>query len=190
MAKGSRRLAGSAFRITGDRVEVPASGDRRRSLETLNQATVGFFDKLGPRSAGTTATLSHEIKRIVTRSPTTAENLEELEAAPASGGPGFRHDPADSRCRPGRRLRRREVRWLDFIEITASEVTKALGATTGGRRRVRPDRGVRRGVNGTGKTTTCAKLAARCSSGGALLAACDTFRAAAATQQLKLWGNV
>jgi fused signal recognition particle receptor len=46
------------------------------------------------------------------------------------------------------------------------------------------------GVNGTGKTTTAAKLAHRVQSAGqtALLAACDTFRAAA-IDQLKLWGG-
>ena len=45
------------------------------------------------------------------------------------------------------------------------------------------------GVNGTGKTTTSAKLAHLVQSHGqtALLAACDTFRAAA-IEQLKLWG--
>lgn len=46
------------------------------------------------------------------------------------------------------------------------------------------------GVNGTGKTTTAAKLAYLIQSRGqtAVLAACDTFRAAA-IEQLKLWGN-
>jgi fused signal recognition particle receptor len=46
------------------------------------------------------------------------------------------------------------------------------------------------GVNGTGKTTTAAKLAhwVRARGSSALLAACDTFRAAA-IEQLKLWGQ-
>jgi len=46
------------------------------------------------------------------------------------------------------------------------------------------------GVNGTGKTTTSAKLAHLAQSRGeiAVLAACDTFRAAA-IEQLKLWGQ-
>ena len=46
------------------------------------------------------------------------------------------------------------------------------------------------GVNGTGKTTTCAKLAHYTNLQGkkAMLGACDTFRAAA-IEQLKLWGN-
>ena len=48
------------------------------------------------------------------------------------------------------------------------------------------------GVNGTGKTTTLAKLAGRLSGGGdgskVMLAACDTFRAAA-IEQLQTWGQ-
>ena len=46
------------------------------------------------------------------------------------------------------------------------------------------------GVNGTGKTTTAAKLAHLVQSQGhvALLAACDTFRAAA-IEQIKAWGQ-
>jgi fused signal recognition particle receptor len=46
------------------------------------------------------------------------------------------------------------------------------------------------GVNGSGKTTTAAKLAHLVQLRGqtALLAACDTFRAAA-VEQLKLWGE-
>jgi fused signal recognition particle receptor len=46
------------------------------------------------------------------------------------------------------------------------------------------------GVNGTGKTTTAAKLANLVQKQGttAMLAACDTFRAAA-VEQLKLWGD-
>jgi fused signal recognition particle receptor len=46
------------------------------------------------------------------------------------------------------------------------------------------------GVNGSGKTTTCGKLAARLreSGSGVLLAAADTFRAAAVAQ-LEIWGE-
>lgn len=46
------------------------------------------------------------------------------------------------------------------------------------------------GVNGSGKTTTAGKLAAKWTSEGrkVTLAACDTFRAAA-VEQLKIWGE-
>ena len=46
------------------------------------------------------------------------------------------------------------------------------------------------GVNGSGKTTTTAKLGSQCKAAGrqVLVAACDTFRAAA-IEQLKEWSN-
>ena len=47
------------------------------------------------------------------------------------------------------------------------------------------------GVNGSGKTTTVGKLAARLrwvTARAVMLAACDTFRAAA-IDQLKIWGG-
>ena len=46
------------------------------------------------------------------------------------------------------------------------------------------------GVNGTGKTTTIGKLASQARAGGlkVVLAACDTFRAAA-VEQLQIWGQ-
>ena len=46
------------------------------------------------------------------------------------------------------------------------------------------------GVNGTGKTTTIAKLAKKLAAGGSrvLLAACDTYRAAA-IEQLEIWAE-
>jgi fused signal recognition particle receptor len=46
------------------------------------------------------------------------------------------------------------------------------------------------GVNGSGKTTTCAKLGFQLKAAGRniILGACDTFRAAA-TEQLKAWAN-
>ena len=46
------------------------------------------------------------------------------------------------------------------------------------------------GVNGTGKTTTIGKLASQAVGAGlkVVLAACDTFRAAA-VEQLQVWGR-
>ena len=46
------------------------------------------------------------------------------------------------------------------------------------------------GVNGSGKTTTCGKLASQCKAEGkkVIMAAADTFRAAA-MEQLKAWGE-
>jgi fused signal recognition particle receptor len=80
----------------------------------------------------------------------------------------------------------------DVFEIARAEVEKNLIAANGELKRAPDGLTVVTlvGVNGTGKTTTAAKLAHRVQSRGerALLAACDTFRAAA-IEQLRLWGE-
>ena len=79
---------------------------------------------------------------------------------------------------------------LDVLAIARREVEQSLGKGEA----LRKNGGLTVvsvvGVNGTGKTTTCAKLA-HCiqkDDGSAMLAACDTFRAAA-LEQLKAWGE-
>lgn len=153
---------------------------------------MGFFDKLKAAFTKTTSALSHELKRIVTRSPKlTAENFEELEAAllRADLGMAMTHQilaaakkAFETQGRSG----------SDFIEIAAREVEKSLAL--GNPALPTQPSGVTVisivGVNGTGKTTTSAKLAHLVQQRGetAVLAACDTFRAAA-IEQLKLWGE-
>ncbi|MEN9676147.1 MAG: hypothetical protein RIS76_2043 [Verrucomicrobiota bacterium] len=153
---------------------------------------MGFFDKLKSAFSRTTATLSHEIRRIVSRSPKlTAENLEELESALLRADLGFAmtqqilgaaRKAFESQGKSG----------LDFIEIAATEVAASLAAADPALRQQSSGLTVVSvvGVNGTGKTTTSAKLANLMQQRGepAVLAACDTFRAAA-VQQLKLWGE-
>ena len=153
---------------------------------------MGFFDKLKAAFSRTTTSLSHEIRRIVTRSPRlTAENLGELEAALLRADLGV----AMTQQILGAARTAFETQGksgLDFVEVAIGEVTRALeGADPS--LKSHPD-GLTVvsivGVNGTGKTTTSAKLAHRMAQQGepAMLAACDTFRAAA-IEQLKLWGQ-
>lgn len=153
---------------------------------------MGFFDKLKAAFTKTTSALSHEIKRIVTRSPKlTAENFEELEAALLRADLGMAM--AHQILAAARKAFETQGRsGLDFVEIAAREVENslsqgnpALAAQPSGLTVVSVV-----GVNGTGKTTTSAKLANLVQQRGetAVLAACDTFRAAA-IEQLKLWGE-
>ena len=71
-----------------------------------------------------------------------------------------------------------------------AEVEAILGAGPAPAAAGRPHVTLIVGVNGTGKTTTIAKLAHRYKEAGdsVLLVACDTFRAAAA-DQLEIWAN-
>lgn len=151
--------------------------------------------------AKTHARLAHEIKRIVTRSPRlTGESLESLEAALLAADLGV---PVTTQIIAAvRRAYETQGRGgLDVFAIAQREIETLLRASTpadgaplhpSGLKAVseRPCVVSLVGVNGTGKTTTAAKLAHRVQRQGqtALLAACDTFRAAA-IEQLKLWGQ-
>jgi fused signal recognition particle receptor len=153
---------------------------------------LGFFKKIKDGLAKTHDKLTSEIKRIVTRSPRlTAESIEELEAAllGADLGVAMTQQILDA---AKREFESQGRSGLDFLDVAAREVEKSLSANSNEMQK-RPD-GVTVvsmvGVNGTGKTTTSAKLAYLVQQRGhsAVLAACDTFRAAA-IDQLKLWGE-
>ena len=153
---------------------------------------MGLFQKFKAGLQKTHSQLAHEIKRIVTRSPRLdAATLEELEAALIAADLGLAmtaqivgavRTAYESQGSAG----------LDVFAVARAEVEKSLSANKAGL--VRAPRGPTVvsivGVNGTGKTTTSAKLAHLVQSHKktALLAACDTFRAAA-IEQIKIWGQ-
>ncbi|HWN95844.1 MAG TPA: signal recognition particle-docking protein FtsY [Methylomirabilota bacterium] len=153
---------------------------------------LGFFKKIKDGLSKTHDKLTSEIKRIVTRSPKlTAESLEELEAALLGADLGVAmtrqileaaQRAFESQGRAG----------LDFLEVAASEVERSLSANDPELKKQLSGVTVVSivGVNGTGKTTTSAKLAHVIQQKGqtAVLAACDTFRAAA-VEQIKIWGT-
>jgi fused signal recognition particle receptor len=136
--------------------------------------------------------LVHEIKRIVTHSPKLAgSTLEELEAALLGADLGTAMTQQilaevkkayETQGRSGNAV----------FEIAQREVERSLFS---GQSELRKQPGGVTvvsvvGVNGTGKTTTTAKLAHLITARGesVVLAACDTFRAAA-IEQLKSWGH-
>ena len=87
----------------------------------------------------------------------------------------------------------KQVSDAEVKAILAAEVEKVLGAgreAAGDRCGAKPFVILVVGVNGSGKTTTIGKLAARFRAEGrkVMLAAGDTFRAAA-IEQLKIWGE-
>ena len=154
---------------------------------------MGLFQKFKEGLLKTHSKLAHEIKRIVTASPRLTEGgIDELEAALIAADLGLamtaqivasvKHS-FETQGRAG----------LDVFAIARAEVEKSLASNSSA--------GLKRqaggltvvsliGVNGTGKTTTAAKLAHLVQGRGqtAVLAACDTFRAAA-VEQLKIWGQ-
>jgi fused signal recognition particle receptor len=153
---------------------------------------LGLFKKIKEGLSKTHDKLTSEIKRIVTRSPKlTAESLDELEAALLAADLGVAMTQQiltaakkafESQGKAG----------LDFLEIAAREVEQSLSANDAELKKLPTGLTVVSmiGVNGTGKTTTSAKLAHLIQQRGqtSVLAACDTFRAAA-VEQIKIWGT-
>ncbi len=152
---------------------------------------MGLFAKFKAGLAKTHAKLTHEIKRIVTRSPKlTAESLEELEHAliAADLGVAMTTQIVDA---VKKAYESQGAAGLDYLAVARAEIEKSLSSNKADLLKAPGGPTVVSivGVNGTGKTTTSAKLAYHIQSQKqtAVLAACDTFRAAA-IEQLKLWG--
>jgi fused signal recognition particle receptor len=152
---------------------------------------MGLFDKFKAGLNKTHSKLVHEIKRIVTRSPKlSGSSLEELELAliGADFGLATSHEIIAAVRKAYETQGKLSV---NVFEVASRELETCLSQFPAP---LRKEAGVTVvsivGVNGTGKTTTGAKLAHLVQSQGdtALLAACDTFRAAA-IEQIKLWGQ-
>jgi fused signal recognition particle receptor len=153
---------------------------------------MGLFAKFKAGLAKTQSKLVHEIKRIVTRSPKlTAESLEEIEHALIAADLGM---AMTTQIVTAVKLayESQGTAGLDYLAIARAEIEKSLSSNKADLLKAPSGPTVVSivGVNGTGKTTTSAKLAHYIQSQKktVLLAACDTFRAAA-IEQLKLWGT-
>jgi fused signal recognition particle receptor len=153
---------------------------------------LGFFKKIKDGLAKTHDKLTSEIKRIVTRSPKlTAQSLEELESALLGADLGVAMTQ-QILVAAKKAFETQGKAGLDFLDVAAREVEQSLSANSSALHQAAAGVTIISvvGVNGTGKTTTSAKLAHLIQQRGqtAMLAACDTFRAAA-VEQLKIWGT-
>ena len=153
---------------------------------------MGLFSKFFSGLQKTQNNLSSELKRIISRSPKlTDDDVEDLEAVLLSSDMGFtvteqiieavRKEYESSSGQTG-----------NILEIAKSIVEKNFSHTDNNLIKHDNDLTVISlvGVNGAGKTTTAGKLAHYIKDSGRspMLAACDTFRAAA-IEQLNLWGS-
>jgi fused signal recognition particle receptor len=153
---------------------------------------MGLIQKFKEGLFKTQAKLTHEIKRIVTLSPKLTEaSLEELEMAllGADFGVAMTRQIVDA-VKKAYESQGRDG--ADIFAVAGREVASSLANDRAALHKEPAGPTVVSivGVNGTGKTTTAAKLAhlVQSQGGTAVLAACDTFRAAA-IEQLKLWGH-
>jgi fused signal recognition particle receptor len=152
---------------------------------------MGLLAKFKAGLQKTQSKLVHEIKRIVTRSPKlTAESLEEIEHALIAADLGMA-TTQQIVAAVKQAYESQGTAGLDYLAIARAEIEKSLSSNKPDLLKAPSGPTVVSivGVNGTGKTTTAAKLAYLIQSQKktALLAACDTLRAAA-IEQLKLWG--
>ena len=152
---------------------------------------MGLFTKFFSGLKKTQSKLSTEIRRIVTRSPKlTEDDIEELEAALLASDMGL---AVTQRIIDAVRIKYESSGGQagSLLEVAQAEVILCLGNSTAHLTKRDGLTVVSMvGVNGAGKTTTAAKLAHRVKTDGGkpILAACDTFRAAA-IEQLNLWGT-
>ena len=153
---------------------------------------MGLFQKFKDGLKKTHAKLSHEIKRIISGSPKlTGTTLEELEGALLGADFGMAMTAQIlSAVKHGYETQGHAG--LDVFTVARQELERSLASETVALRFDPSGLTVVSlvGVNGTGKTTTAAKLAYWVQHQGrpAVLAGCDTFRAAA-IEQIKLWGQ-
>jgi fused signal recognition particle receptor len=149
-----------------------------------------WWKRLSTGLKRTSASLGGAISDLVTKRKLDADTLEDLEneLIRADLGPAFagRIAAVLSEARYEKGIAPEEVRALlaGEIEKVLAPVAKPLEITA------TPFVILVSGVNGSGKTTTIGKLAAKFRADGkkVMLVAGDTFRAAA-IEQLKIWGS-
>jgi fused signal recognition particle receptor len=160
--------------------------------EPSNEPKKRWYQRLREGLSRSSKELTSSVTGVFTRRKLDEETLEELEdvliRADLGAETAIRISGALAEGRYGRDISDAEVR-----AVMAREIEKVLAPVA---RPLELDLSHKPhvilvvGVNGTGKTTTIGKLAAKLSQGGleVMLAAGDTFRAAA-IEQLHIWGD-
>src|SRR5690606_6475873 len=151
-----------------------------------------WFQRLSQGLARSSRELTGNIAGVFTKKKLDEDTLQDLEDVLIRADLGMetalRVTDALSAARYGRDVSDADVRTIMAAEIekVLTPVAKPLELDLSHK----PHVILVVGVNGTGKTTTIGKLAAKLSAGGlkVMLAAGDTFRAAA-IEQLKIWGE-
>jgi fused signal recognition particle receptor len=153
---------------------------------------LSWFQRLSQGLARSSRELTGNIAGIFTKKRLDEDTLQDLEDVLIRADLGMetalRVTDALSASRYGRDVSDADVRAIMAAEIekVLTPVAKPLELDL----QIKPHVVLVVGVNGTGKTTTIGKLAAKLTAGGlkVMLAAGDTFRAAA-IEQLKIWGE-
>lgn len=169
-----------------------SASERQEPAPAVPQVKLTWFQRLRAGLARTSSQLTTQISALFTKRKLDEDTLDELEDLLIQSDLGvetaMRITGALSSERYGK-----DVSGEDVARIMAGEITKVLKPVAKPLEldlSHKPHVILVVGVNGTGKTTTIGKLAAKLSGSGlkVMLAAGDTFRAAA-IEQLKIWAD-
>ncbi|WCK01865.1 signal recognition particle-docking protein FtsY [Agrobacterium tumefaciens] len=169
-----------------------SASERQEPAPAAPQVKLTWFQRLRAGLARTSSQLTTQISALFTKRKLDEDTLDELEDLLIQSDLGvetaMRITGALSSERYGK-----DVSGEDVARIMAGEITKVLKPVAKPLEldlSHKPHVILVVGVNGTGKTTTIGKLAAKLSGSGlkVMLAAGDTFRAAA-IEQLKIWAD-
>jgi fused signal recognition particle receptor len=150
-----------------------------------------LFDRLFKGLGKSSARLSEQVTSVFVKKKLDEETLEELEelliAADLGVGPSARIVEALRTERVGREVTDQEIKQILAREVANALRPRAVALDLEG---PAPRVLLFVGVNGSGKTTTIGKIAAKLAAEGkkVTIAAGDTFRAAA-IEQLKVWAD-
>ncbi len=163
-----------------------------RKAKEENQTKPGFFERMKQALGATKDNLVARIEQVLSTSPEISEStFEELEGALLEADLGIR---ATTRIMDEIREQQRNHLLKTPEDVRASirkqllRILESPAATESASVEVPEEVWMIVGVNGTGKTTTIGKLAARLAQQGkrVLVCAADTFRPAA-IEQLAVW---
>jgi fused signal recognition particle receptor len=152
----------------------------------------GFFSRLTAGLRRSSTSIADSVTAVFTKKKLDAETLEQLEdaliAADLGTATAMRVTDRLARDRFEKEITDEEVRTA--LAETIAETLAPLEAPLEIGRGAKPEVVLFVGVNGSGKTTTLGKIAARMKHDGqsCLLVAGDTFRAAA-VEQISVWGE-
>ncbi len=169
--------------------ELSENGAEKQEAQTAAEPPGGYFQRLKERLSKTRKTFSGGFDKIFSHRQTIDEDLlEELEELLITSDIGVQtaltlvEKIASSKISDVNEIK--SLLKAEILSILAPQTTEADESVTS------PRVIMVVGVNGTGKTTTIGKLAARAAQTGqkVLIGAADTFRAAA-IDQLMIWAD-